>query len=177
MVESFWSYQNIPLGENLLTPFFKNIKSLWSLIRLGKATCTIPLYSELSTSMLDYCCTHVICDVYVAPHKYAIRCTAIHHQPLSFMRRWKCQKYFSLGIIFKNKISVYLLWFAEAVRHASWSQMAVETFYYVSALHGISTNRENKSVFVSSKASKLLLFLFLLLLVYFISLDTKSYTP
>jgi hypothetical protein len=33
----------------------------------------------------------VIRDVYDAPHKYAIRRTAIHHQPLSFMRRWKCQ--------------------------------------------------------------------------------------
>lgn len=116
-------------------------------------------------------------DVYVTPHKYAIRCTAIRHQLLSFMRRWKCHKYFSLGIIFKNKISVHLLWFAEAVRHASWSQMAVETFHYISELHGISTNRENKPVFVSSKASKLMVFLFLRLLVYFILLDTKSYTP
>jgi hypothetical protein len=55
--------------------------------------------------------------------------------------------------------------------------MAMETFYYVSALHSISTMREHKSVVVSPKPFILLEFLFFLLFVYFIFLETKSYTP
>jgi len=51
--------------------------------------------------MLDYFRVYVICDVYDFPHKYAILCTAIHRQPLSFMRRWKCQNIPRSGLFLK----------------------------------------------------------------------------
>lgn len=58
------------------------------------------LFTVLKT-MLDYFRVYVICDVYDFPHKYAILCTAIHRQPLSFMRRWKCQNIPRSGLFLK----------------------------------------------------------------------------
>lgn len=58
---------------------------------LAKTVCTISLYSLLCAPMLDYFLVYVICDVCDTPHAYAIFSTAIHPEPLSFMRRWKCQ--------------------------------------------------------------------------------------
>jgi len=51
--------------------------------------------------MLDYFRVYVICDVCDFSHKYAILCTAIHRQPLSFMRRWKCQNIPRSGLFLK----------------------------------------------------------------------------
>jgi hypothetical protein len=60
-------------------------------------------------------------------------------------------KYSSLRFIFKNRISLYVRWLAEAILHAPQPQMAEETLYYVSAMYSVSVAREQMYVGFSLK--------------------------